>query len=94
MHVEGVPQEASKLNCAPIVLYGILKHEHKKTVLHFTVQRNTEYSGSVKSKVMYYLPESSLRSHSSVFSGPPDPVLWTPSSAREPDLQPTHTGWR
>lgn len=52
MHVEGVPQEASDLNRAPIVLYGLLKHEHKKTVLHFTVQRNTEYSGSVKSKVM------------------------------------------
>ncbi|KAF8550847.1 DUF663-domain-containing protein [Imleria badia] len=50
VYLEGVPQEASDSSCAPIVLHGLLKHEHKKTVLHFTVQRNTEYSGSVKSK--------------------------------------------
>ncbi|KAF8134242.1 ribosome biogenesis protein tsr1 [Boletus edulis] len=50
VYLEGVPQEASDSNHAPIVLYGFLKHEHKKTVLHFTVQRNTEYSESVKSK--------------------------------------------
>ncbi|KAG9309231.1 hypothetical protein JVU11DRAFT_10710 [Chiua virens] len=50
VHIEGVPREASDSSHGPIVLYGLLKHEHKKTVLHFTVQRNTEYSGSVKSK--------------------------------------------
>ncbi|KAG6375710.1 ribosome biogenesis protein tsr1 [Boletus reticuloceps] len=50
VYLEGVPQEASDSNHAPIVLYGFLKHEHKKTVLHFTVQRNTEYSESIKSK--------------------------------------------
>ncbi|EIW83404.1 ribosome biogenesis protein tsr1 [Coniophora puteana RWD-64-598 SS2] len=35
---------------APSVVFGLLPHERKKTVLHFTVQRNTEYEGSVKSK--------------------------------------------
>ena len=49
--MEGVPRPASQSIHAPIVLYGLLKHEHKKTVLHFTVQRNTEYAESVKSKV-------------------------------------------
>jgi pre-rRNA-processing protein TSR1 len=35
----------------PLVLYGLWKHEHKNTVLNFTVQRNTEYHGTVRSKV-------------------------------------------
>ncbi len=35
---------------APFVLFGLLRHEHKKSVLHFTVTRNTEYDGPVKSK--------------------------------------------
>jgi pre-rRNA-processing protein TSR1 len=48
--IEGVPHEASLPSESPFVLYGLLKHEHKKTVLHFTVQRNTECEGSVKSK--------------------------------------------
>ncbi|KIJ61283.1 hypothetical protein HYDPIDRAFT_96707 [Hydnomerulius pinastri MD-312] len=50
VYVEGVPEEATKQNRSPLVLYGLFQHEHKKTVLHFTVQRNTEYEGSVKSK--------------------------------------------
>lgn len=49
--IEGVPQVASVPSELPFVLYGLLKHEHKKTVLHFTVQRNTECEGSVRSKV-------------------------------------------
>ncbi|KAJ8596585.1 ribosome biogenesis protein tsr1 [Rhizopogon salebrosus TDB-379] len=48
--IEGVPREASVSSESLFVLYGLLKHEHKKTVLHFTVQRNTEYEGSVRSK--------------------------------------------
>jgi pre-rRNA-processing protein TSR1 len=32
------------------MLFGLFPHEHKQTVLHFTVQRNTEYEGSVRSK--------------------------------------------
>lgn len=52
VHLKNVPQEASCLNPgAPFAIFGLLKHEHKKTVLNFTVQRNTEYEGSVRSKV-------------------------------------------
>ncbi|KAF9236639.1 ribosome biogenesis protein tsr1 [Melanogaster broomeanus] len=50
VHLEGVPPDASDPGRSPIVLYGLFQHEHKKTVLHFTVQRNTEYQGSVRSK--------------------------------------------
>lgn len=53
--IEGVPREASVSSESLFVLYGLLKHEHKKTVLHFTVQRNTEYEGSVRSKVYFVL---------------------------------------
>jgi pre-rRNA-processing protein TSR1 len=34
-----------------MILFSLLQHEHKVTVLNFTVQRNTEYDGSVRSKV-------------------------------------------
>ncbi|KAI0709540.1 ribosome biogenesis protein tsr1 [Cerioporus squamosus] len=38
VYLKDVPKEAAQM------------HEHKKTVLNFTVQRNTEYDGSVRSK--------------------------------------------
>ncbi|KAJ6507156.1 ribosome biogenesis protein tsr1 [Mycena vitilis] len=46
--LQGVPQEAA--GAAPLVLFALLQHEHKVSVLNFTVQRNTEYDGSVRSK--------------------------------------------
>jgi hypothetical protein len=48
--VPGVPQAAANTE-SPFVLFALLQHEHKKSVLNFTVQRNTEYDGSVRSKV-------------------------------------------
>ncbi|KAF8871255.1 ribosome biogenesis protein tsr1 [Gymnopilus junonius] len=48
IYLKDVPQEAASSSLA--VLFSILQHEHKKTVLNFTVQRNTEYDGSVRSK--------------------------------------------
>jgi len=48
IYVRGVPQEAA--GAAPVVLFALLQHEHKVSVLNFTVQRNTEYDGSVRSK--------------------------------------------
>ncbi|KAJ7646804.1 ribosome biogenesis protein tsr1 [Roridomyces roridus] len=48
VYLRGVPREASDL--APVVLFALLQHEHKISVLNFTVQRNTEYDGSVRSK--------------------------------------------
>ena len=49
--LKDVPQEAANYNsAAPLILFGLMQHEHKKTVLNFAVQRNTEYDGSVRSK--------------------------------------------
>ncbi|KAF8647031.1 hypothetical protein AX16_006868 [Volvariella volvacea WC 439] len=48
LHLKDVPQEVA--HAGPIVLFGLLQHEHKMTALNFTVQRNTEYSESVRSK--------------------------------------------
>jgi pre-rRNA-processing protein TSR1 len=32
-------------------MFALLQHEHKISALNFSVQRNTEYDGSVRSKV-------------------------------------------
>jgi len=47
--LQGVPQEVAFSKPA-FVLFALLQHEHKKSVFNFTVQRNTEYNGSVRSK--------------------------------------------
>ncbi|KAG6844381.1 hypothetical protein H0H87_007285 [Tephrocybe sp. NHM501043] len=46
--LKDVPQEAA--TTGPVTLFALLQHEHKISVLNFTVQRNTEYDGSVRSK--------------------------------------------
>lgn len=38
------------VDALPFVLFGLLRHEHKKSVLNFTVARNTEYEATIKSK--------------------------------------------
>ncbi|KAF9257985.1 ribosome biogenesis protein tsr1, partial [Marasmius fiardii PR-910] len=48
IYLRSVPQNA--VNQKPLMLYGLQQHEHKVSVLNFTVQRNTEYDGSVRSK--------------------------------------------
>ncbi|KIY44516.1 ribosome biogenesis protein tsr1 [Fistulina hepatica ATCC 64428] len=48
VHLHGVPRDA--VVAPPFTLFSLLQHEHKTTVLHFTVQRNTEYDGPVRSK--------------------------------------------
>ncbi|PFH49766.1 hypothetical protein AMATHDRAFT_62525 [Amanita thiersii Skay4041] len=48
VYLRDVPAEAAVTG--PVTLYGLLQHEHKVTVLNFTVLRNTEYDGSVRSK--------------------------------------------
>ncbi|KAH8107489.1 DUF663-domain-containing protein [Phellopilus nigrolimitatus] len=46
-----VPEEAAKVDFShPFVVFGLLQHEHKVSVLNFTVQRNTEYEEPVRSK--------------------------------------------
>jgi len=43
-----VVDEHNPLN--PFALFGLFKHEHKYSIMHFTVQRNTENSDTVRSK--------------------------------------------
>jgi pre-rRNA-processing protein TSR1 len=35
----------------PFVIFGLHQHEHKKTVINFTIQRSSEFQGIIKSKV-------------------------------------------
>jgi pre-rRNA-processing protein TSR1 len=52
VYLQGVPEEAARLDhSSPTILFALLQHERKVTVLNFTIQRNTEYEGSVRSKV-------------------------------------------
>jgi pre-rRNA-processing protein TSR1 len=43
----------------PFIVHGLLQHEHKQSVLHFVVQRNTEYEEPVKAKVSGTFPSPS-----------------------------------
>ncbi|GAA6003289.1 hypothetical protein JCM10207_001845 [Rhodosporidiobolus poonsookiae] len=52
VHLANVPRRVvSQHNpLHPFTLFGLLKHEHKYSIMHFTVQRNTENSDTVRSK--------------------------------------------
>ena len=52
LHIKNVPRAAmDQYNPSlPFVVFGLLKHEHKYSVMHFTIQRNTEYHDNVRSK--------------------------------------------
>jgi hypothetical protein len=49
--LKSVPQTAAAASPSPIIMFGLHQHEHKVTVMNVKVQRNTEYDGSVRSKV-------------------------------------------
>lgn len=53
VYVRNVPKDVfeSRNPAVPFYLFGLFEHEHKQSVLHFVVQRNTEYSEPVRSKV-------------------------------------------
>ncbi|THU96748.1 ribosome biogenesis protein tsr1 [Dendrothele bispora CBS 962.96] len=50
LHICNVPKQVTIQKVSPLILFAVLQHEHKYSVLNFTVQRNTEYDGSVRSK--------------------------------------------
>ncbi|WFD19824.1 ribosome biogenesis protein tsr1 [Malassezia caprae] len=50
LHATGHGALGKKCENVPFVLFGLLRHEHKKSVIHFTVTRNTEYDAPVRSK--------------------------------------------
>ncbi|CAO1616791.1 unnamed protein product [Sympodiomycopsis kandeliae] len=47
-HGQLKPSSGARL--LPVTVWGLLRHEHKKTVMNFSVLRNTEYTETVKSK--------------------------------------------
>lgn len=51
--IKGVPKSVweERDSRIPFIVHGLLQHEHKQSVLHFVVQRNTEYTEPVKAKV-------------------------------------------
>jgi pre-rRNA-processing protein TSR1 len=50
--LKDVPQTVVEgRNGRPFIVHGLFQHEHKQSVLHFAVQRNTEYTEPVKAKV-------------------------------------------
>lgn len=51
--VKGVPRTVfqDRDPALPVIVHGLLQHEHKRSVLHFLVQRNTEYTEPIKAKV-------------------------------------------
>ncbi|KAG8825351.1 hypothetical protein FRC17_008713 [Serendipita sp. 399] len=52
LEIVNVPQELMRGRDphSPLVIYELHKHEHKQTVVNFTLQRNSEYSEPVRSK--------------------------------------------
>lgn len=62
--MKNVPKEAAQVDSAhPFVIFGLLQHEHKVSVLNFTLQRNTEYDAPVRSKVRLFLSVKIILSH-------------------------------
>jgi pre-rRNA-processing protein TSR1 len=56
IYLKDVPRDAAERSAGlPLVAFSLLQHEHKKSVVHFAIQRNTEYEGSVRSKVSRHL---------------------------------------
>ncbi|KAI0305403.1 hypothetical protein B0F90DRAFT_1697675 [Multifurca ochricompacta] len=51
VYLKDVPKDAAETSAKrPLIAFSLLQHEHKKSVVHFSIQRNTEYEGSVRSK--------------------------------------------
>jgi len=52
VHIKNVPRQCTLSHdpTYPFIIFGLLRHEHKVSVLHFSVQRNTECEESVRSK--------------------------------------------
>jgi pre-rRNA-processing protein TSR1 len=52
LHIKNVPAAFAKAYtpALPLVVFSLHAHEHKYSVTHFTIQRNTEYTLPVRSK--------------------------------------------
>lgn len=68
MYLKNVPK--SVLGVSTIIAFGLHQHEHKVTVINAKVQRNTEYDGSVRSKVCSAHPHSKSLDRRRFFQDP------------------------
>jgi len=51
VYLKDVPRDVAEWSAGrPLIAFSLLQHEHKKSVAHFAIQRNTEFDGSVRSK--------------------------------------------
>ncbi|KAI0256330.1 ribosome biogenesis protein tsr1 [Lactifluus subvellereus] len=51
VYLKDAPRDAAERSAGrPLIAFSLLQHEHKKSVVHFAVQRNTEYEDPVRSK--------------------------------------------
>lgn len=50
VHISNVPKSLFDSRTGPLVIHGLLQHEHKQSVLHFAVQRNTEFQEPIRAK--------------------------------------------
>lgn len=52
IYIKDVPRAALQRHSPshPLVVFGLLQHEHKFSILNFTTTRNTEYTGDIRSK--------------------------------------------
>jgi pre-rRNA-processing protein TSR1 len=95
IYLRDVPQAAAEFSSgSPYTIFGLFQHEHKKTVLNFTVQRNTEYDGSVRSKVQsidHLLPALEFLNQILGFS---DSMHRCETACSKSNLQPIHPRWR
>ena len=58
IHLKDAPADSAQrlakhMQGRPLVVYGLHKHEHKYSVVHFAFQRNTEYEEDIRSKVRH-----------------------------------------
>ena len=55
VYLKDVPRDATERSDGrPLIAFSLLQHEHKKSVVHLAIQRNTEYEDPVRSKVSYH----------------------------------------
>ena len=65
VYLKDVPRDVAERSAGrPLIAFSLLQHEHKKSVVHLAIQRNTEYEGSVRSKVSHHLTLVSVVSDS------------------------------
>lgn len=103
IRIKGVPRKPVEERDpkVPLIVHGLLQHEHKQSVLHFAVQRNTEYEEPVRAKVSFVDCIVALvggliccfMTHTLSLAGPPRSLCWTEKVQDQPSLLSTYSRW-